>query len=336
MFTRNGWQSLGTLDRQLNLLLLANVAVVLLATLWSGGQFIGIDNLQSMCGQLPEMGLLAMGVALAMISGNGGIDLSGVALANLSGVVGALITPLLFDADQSPVTFSATLIFLALATGVLGGVINGFLIAKAQLTPILATLGTQLLFTGLAVVLTNGAALRLGYVEPLAALGNETLFWIPIPFIILLIITFGLGALLQRTPYGVWLYLMGTNRKAARYAGMPHVRMILITYGMCGMLASTAGILIAARTASVKWDYGSSYLLIAILIAVMAGIKPSGGHGRIACLFLSATALQLLSSAINMSGVPTFFGECIWGLLLLLFAASSKMQIGERKMQIGK
>lgn len=310
-------------DSQLNFLIVANTVVIVLATLWSGGQFIGIDNLQSMAGQLPELGLLAIGITLAMISGGGGIDLSGVALANLSSVIAALITPSLFDVDLSQASFAMAFICIALITGLLGGVFNGLLIAKAQLTPILATLGTQLVFTGIAVVWTNGSAVRIGYDEPLAMLGNETLFWIPIPFIIFLIVVLSLGLTLRRTPYGVRLYLMGTNREAARYAGIPTVRMLFITYGVCGMFAATAGVLIASRTASAKWDYGSSYLLIAILIAVMAGVKPSGGHGRISCLLLSATALQMLSSAFNLAGVSTFFGECIWGLLLLLFAASS-------------
>lgn len=317
------WRS----DRQLNFLVFANVIVIVLAALWSGGQFIGIDNLQSMAGQLPELGLLAIGIALTMISGNGGIDLSGIALANLSSVVAALMAPQLFDVDNSQSSYTTAFICIALTVGVLGGVFNGFLIAKLKLTPILATLGTQLLFTGIAVVLTGGAAVRIGYVEPLAAFGNETLLGVPIPFLLLLIVVLGLGWTLRRTPYGVRLYLMGTNPKAARYAGIPHVRMLLITYGTCGILAATAGVLIASRTASAKWDYGSSYLLVAILIAVMAGVKPSGGHGRISCIFFSATALQMLSSAFNLAGISTFFGECIWGLLLLLFAASSSFDL---------
>lgn len=326
----------GSWDGQLGFLVVANIVVIASATLWSGGAFIGIDNLQSMAGQLPELGLLAIGITLAMISGSGGIDLSGIALANLSGVAAALITPQLLDVDPSPVSYATAFICIALMTGMLGGAFNGFLIATVKLTPILATLGTQLLFTGIAVVLTNGTAVRIGYVEPLAALGNEALFEVPIPFLLFLTVALGLGWALRRTPYGVRLYLMGTNPRAARYAGIPPVRMLFITYGVCGMLAATAGVLIASRTASAKWDYGSSYLLIAILIAVMGGVRPSGGYGRISCLFFSATALQMLSSAFNLAGVSAFFGECIWGLLLLLFVASSRFDFERwRRPRIG-
>jgi len=78
----------------------------------------------------------------------------------------------------------------------------------------------------------------------------------------------------------------------------------------------------------VKWDYGQSYLLIAILITVMAGVKPEGGYGRMTCLFLSATALQLLSSMLNFAEVSNFFRDCAWGLLLLVFLAISRYDVG--------
>ena len=78
-------------DRQLNFLVGVNLLVVIVATWLSGGQFLDIDNLQSMGGQLPELGLLALGIMLSMVSGNGGIDLSGVGLANLSGMVAAML-----------------------------------------------------------------------------------------------------------------------------------------------------------------------------------------------------------------------------------------------------
>lgn len=314
-------------DPQLSFLLLVNLLVIAGATVWSGGQFASADNLQSMASQLPEIGLLAIGVMLTMISGNGGIDLSGAAMANLAGVVGALVAPQFVSPDDAPVLFTVLFAAVALVTGVVGGAFNGLLIARLGLTPILATLGTQLLFTGIAVVLTNGSAMRLGYVEPLSAIGNDTVLGIPIGFVLFFAATLLLGLVLGRSAYGVRLYLMGTNPKAARYAGISPTRVLLSTYILSSVLAALAGVLIASRTASVKWDYGGSYLLITILIAVMAGVRPSGGYGRMTCLFFSATALQVLSSAFNLVGISSFFRDCAWGLMLLLFLASSRFEI---------
>ncbi|CAB3750226.1 ABC transporter permease [Paraburkholderia solisilvae] len=308
-------------DRQLNFLVAVNLLVVLVAIGLSHGAFVGIDNLQSMGAQLPEIALLALGIMLSMLSGNGGIDLSGVGLANLSGMIAALIVPRFVSGDDSPALFTALFCAIVLAAGVLGGLLNGFIIARLKLTPILCTLGTQLLFTGFAVALSNGASVHVDYVEPLSDIGNGTFFQVPIQFCIFMVAVVLLGWLLRRTPFGLRLYLMGTNQRAAFYAGIPRERMLIITYTMCGVLASLAGLVSVSHTLSAKWDYGNSYLLIAILIAVMGGVNPAGGYGRIICVFFAATVLQFLSSLFNLLGVSQFFGDCAWGFLLLLSLA---------------
>ncbi len=308
-------------DRQLNFLLIVNVLVVLVATAMSHGQFVDIDNLQSMGSQLPELGLLALGIMLSMVSGNGGIDLSGVGLANLSSMAAALLVPKFVSADDSPLLYTAFFCAIVVTAGLLGGLLNGIVIARLRLTPILCTLGTQLLFTGVAVVLSNGASVHVDYVEPLSSIGNGTVFQVPVSFIVFGAAVVLLGWLLKRSPFGLRLYLMGTNPKAAFYAGIPRDRMLILTYAMCGVLASLAGLISATHTSSAKWDYGNSYLLIAILIAVMGGVNPAGGHGRIVCVFFAATVLQFLSSLFNLLGVSQFFGDCAWGFLLLLSLA---------------
>jgi simple sugar transport system permease protein len=311
-------------DRQLNFLLVTNLSVLVVATLMAGLDFIGLYNLQSMAAQVPELGLLALGVMLAMISGNGGIDLSGIALANLSGMIAGLLTALVVSPDDAPLMYTLLFLGIAVGVGLSGGMLNGVLIAWGGLTPILATLGTQLLFTGAAVVLTNGSALRLGYIEPLDDFGNATMLGIPLCFALFIAIAGLIAAVLRFTPFGAHLYLMGTNAKAARYAGIACQRVTFITYTVCGVLASVAGAIIAARTSSVKWDYGSSYVMISILIVVAAGVRPDGGYGRLICVVLSATALQLLSSMFNFLSVSNFFRDCAWGLMLLLFLAVSR------------
>ena len=314
-------------DRQLTFLVAMNVAIVLLATVASDGLFIDLDNLQSMGGQVSELGILSIAVMLAMISGNGGIDLSVVALANLAGVVAGLLVPHLFSPDDAPLAFTLAFTAIALLTGALGGLVNGLLIARARMTPILATLGTQLLYAGLAVGFTNGSAVRIGYVEALSAIGNETLAGVPIPFLIFAAIVFLVGVVLRHSPFGIRLFLMGTNPKAARYAGIPESRMLIVTYTVCGILAAIAGIIIASRTSSAKWDFGSSYLMIAILTVVMAGVKPEGGYGRALCLFFSAITLQVMSSTFNLIGISSFFRDLAWGAMLLISLASGRFDL---------
>ena len=224
---------------------------------------------------------------------------------------------------------------IAICTGMVGGVVNGLLISRLGLTPILCTLGTQLLFTGLAVVLSGGPSVRVGNADLLMEIGNGLWWGVPISFLIFLLIALLVGAVLKYSPFGIRLFLMGTNPKAARFAGFAQERLLITTYALCGVMAGVAGVLIASRNVNVKWDYGQSYLLIAILITVMAGVKPEGGYGRMTCLFLSTTALQLLSSMLNFLDVSNFFRDCAWGALLLIFLAFGRYELFARARKKG-
>ena len=104
--------------------------------------------------------------------------------------------------------------------------------------------------------------------------------------------------------------------------------MLIMTYTLAGILAAVAGVIIASRTSSAKWDFGSSYLMIAILTVVMAGVKPEGGYGRALCLLFSATLLQVMSSAFNLIGISSFFRDFAWGALLLISLATSRFNFG--------
>lgn len=166
-----------------------------------------------------------------------------------------------------------------------------------------------------------------GSPDLLSRIGNDMFLAVPISFLIFIAVALLIAAVVRFTPYGYWLMLMGTNPKAAVFAGFPRSGVLIATYATSGLLAGFAGIIIAARNVNVKFDYGSSYLLVAILIAVMAGVKPEGGYGRVICVVLSAIALQLMSSLLNFGGLSNFVRDFAWGLLLLAFLAVAKYDI---------
>lgn len=314
-------------DGQTVFLAMINVLVLATGAMLAGANFVDSYNLQIMSAQVPELGLLALGVTVAMISGNGGIDLSGIALANLASIVSYLAISRIIDPATAPLAFTCVFALAAIVVGVLGGLLNGLVIAYAKLTPLIATLGSQLVFTGIAVWLTGGSAVSLGYIPPLDNLGNMPVLGVPLCFALFILVAALLGFVLRHTPFGVKLMMMGSNDKAARYGGIPTRKMIVITYTIAGVLASVAGVIIAARNSSVKWDYGSSYVLIAILIAVLAGVRPEGGYGRVVSVVLAATALQMMSSMFNFMGISNFFRDLAWGVLLLALLASARIQL---------
>jgi len=316
-------------DNHIVFLLAANGVIVLLASLLSKGLFLSGDNFASMATQLPEVGLLALCILLTMVSGGGGIDLSIVATANLSAITAGLLSRRLFpDPDAANLGFTLTFLVIALAVGLACGLLNGLLVSRFNFAPILATLGTSLAFQGVGYVLTEGTAV-IGFSSGVQSLGSGTLGFVPVPLILFLGAAAGLAWILSSSRFGLRLYLMGTNSKAAHFAGIDTRTILLTTYALSGVLAALSGIVFGARANSVKVDYGSSYLLIAILIAVMGGVNPSGGYGKVLGLVLAAVALQFLSSTLNLLGLSNFLKDFTWGALLLLSIAltSSKLSV---------
>ena len=256
-------------------------------------------------------------MTLAMMTG--GIDLSVVGIANLSAVIAALILTEFADPNLS---IQASLLFLGFALGVslligaVAGLLNGTLVAFLGLPPILATLGSGLVFTGLAIALTGGSAV-MGFPEVVAWIGNTQVLGIPTPLLIFIVLAVALHILMTRTPFGLRISMYGTNPLAALYAAVDVNGMLLRVYTISGLFASVAGMVIMSRANSAKADYGSSYLLLAVLIAVLGGVNPYGGYGRVVGVVLAVLSMQFLSSGLNMLQVSNFARELIWGVLLL-------------------
>jgi len=170
---------------------------------------------------------------------------------------------------------------------------------------ILATLGTQQLFTGIAIGITAGrpqSRLSLLYSQ----IGNTEFFnFVPLPFVLYFLIAIVIGLILSRT-------------NAARFAGLNNASILLRTYMISGLLCSIAGLIMMARANSAKADYGAPYTLQCVLIAVLGGVDPNGGFEKIAGVTMAILILQFLSSGLNMfENVSNFCRDVIWGGVLI-------------------
>ena len=271
----------------------------------------------------PELGLLAIAMMVAMLTG--GIDLSVIGIANLSCILAGLFfhaagAPRGPELVNLPLPMVGLGVLLALCTGILAGAVNGFLITKLRITPILATIGTGQVFTGICLVLTGGPAV-VGFPALWGQIGNGTLLGIAVPLLVFLAVSALVWFLLTRTGFGIDLALIGTNARAAAFAGIRTGRRVFFSYVLTGALASLAGILLSGRTNAAKSDYGVSYLLQAVLIAVLAGTNPAGGRGNVVGVGLALLALMLLSSGLQMMRFSNFLVDLIWGGFLLLSIA---------------
>ncbi len=309
------------------------VAVFALMAALSPERFLSEGNLTSMAFQFPEFAILALAMTLTMMTG--GIDLSVVGVANLSAVVAATLlatfAPTGIGSLES-LPWLALAYASALAVGAVAGAINGLLVARLALPPILATLGSGLVFTGFAVALTGGSAV-MGFPESVAWLGNALLFGIPVPLIIFVLLAFALHILLTRTSFGLRATLYGANPLAALYAAIDTSKLLLRVYVMSGALAAIAGLVIMSRANSAKADYGSSYLLLAVLIAVLGGVNPYGGRGKVIGVVLAVLSMQFLSSGLNMLQVSNFARELIWGALLIVVMLINTVDWSQRRQK---
>lgn len=279
-------------------------------------KFLGKSNLQGMLIQIPEYGILAFGMMIAMIAG--GIDLSLVGIANLSGIVAAVVMLNLGGNDFSIVTA----ILAALSVGCVCGLFNGWIIGYLEIPAMLVTLCGLQLYTGIALIITKGPAIT-GLPESFSNIANGTIAGIPIGALVFVFITLILCYLLYSTVYGKCVYLMGTNMVTSRFSGINNLKITMLTYAISGVFGSLAGILMASHYNSAKSDYGSSYTLLTLLIAVLGGVNPNGGRGKVQGVVMSIILLQLVSSSFNILRVNAFVKTFAWGLILLLIMTAT-------------
>lgn len=295
------------------------IFVFILCSVLKPHLFLRWSNIMSMCRQFPEYGIMAIGISLTLLTG--GIDLSTVYTANLASIISATFMLSVIN-DQTSHGLTILLILIAciisLCIGVICGMINGLLISKIGIPPILATLGTQQLFWGLAIVFSNGKTIS-GLPMTFFKMGNAKLFgFLPVSLIIFIALAIIVNFVLTKSKLGARLYLLGSNPTAARFAGLNCDRLIITTYGISGFLASISGLIMMASTNSAKADFGSPYTMQCILIAVMGGISPNGGVGNLKGVVLVVFILQMLSSTLNMfENVSNFYRDIIWGAALI-------------------
>jgi simple sugar transport system permease protein len=322
-------------DITLYFIILVLVFAVLSAVMPS--KFLRLTNIQSMLFQIPEFGILALGMMVTILTG--GIDLSIISTANLAGVAAALVLTNLGGTEAtgwSMFSVIALAIITAVATGTVCGLFNGTLVAIVGLSPILATLGTMKLYEGISLVITKGAAI-LQFPEPFLFIGSGTLSIVPVPIIIFAGCAVAMFIFLNKTRLGFSIYMVGENPTASRFSGLNN-RMILIkTYMISGLLAGVATVIMISRVNSIKVGYGFSYLLQAVLVAILGGVSPTGGKGTVRGVVLGIFILQFISSGFNIIGFSNFFRNVIWGGMLILVTVMNiiiTMSIESRRQKL--
>lgn len=291
--------------------------------------FLNPVNLSNIMIVSPEIGVLSVAMMLAMLTG--GIDLSIVAIANLSAITITTIYSEMAAIDQEQASSLVFVIIgLGLLVGLCAGLLNGVLISYVGIAPILATLGTMQIFNGIAIVWTGGKTLY-GAPEHLSMLGKVGILNVPFLFLAFVLISIVVALFLNKSSLGRKTQLLGSNPVAATYSGINPRLVLMSTYVLTGFLGGIAGILFLVRNPTSSADYGSSYVLLVIVIAVLGGTNPNGGFATVAGVVLATLALQTLASGFSAIRLSAYEYAIAQGTILISVMILDQLSINRRR-----
>lgn len=290
-------------------------ALIILFALLLGEKLFNATAIRSMAFQLPELGILSLAMMIPLLSG--GLDLSIIATADLSALAAAyLFTHFGTGGGAGAVVWNIVALLAAFGVAGIIGLLNGYVIAYLGVSPILATLGTMTFVKGVAIGLTHGGVIS-GFPPFMVFIGNGSILHVPVVLIVLALVAVPVSLMLTRTPFGQKVAMLGSNEQAVRYSGIDTRRVLMGVYLLSALLSAVAGLIMMARFNSANAAYGESYLLVTILAAVLGGIDPAGGFGKVSGLVLSLIVLQLVSTAANLLNISQFLSLALWGAVLL-------------------
>ena len=256
------------------------------------------------------LALVALGQSLVILCGGAGIDLSVGGAMSLTAVLVALAAK-----AGSPGWALPT---LCLLIGGLLGALNGVIVTRVRILPLITTLGTFYLYSGLAVALTGGAATG-NAPAWMIEWGRGQIGAIPLPFLTTALPTFLIAAvLLGATAWGRWVYAMGFNEASARLCGVPVDRTRALVYTISGACAGTAALVSMSWLGSARPNIGANLELTSLAAAMLGGIAIFGGRGGVVGVLAAVVLLVTLQTGLLQLNVNTTWQVGVVGVLLIL------------------
>lgn len=302
--------------------LAVSAAIYVGAILLSGqAQYLLPENLVSVLGRAVALGLTAVGQTLAILVAS--IDLSVAALISASAVLASVV----MDGDPAMVVPG---VLAVLALGAVVGLVNGLLVAKARVNPLIATLGMALVIQGgLSAVVSNFA----GAVPPAFQLLDQgSLLGVPAGLVLLLAVAAAASLMLNLTRFGSDVFAAGGNPEAARLAGIRTGRTVVGAHVLCSLCAALAGLYLAARLGSgAPWiGRDGVYDLESIAVAVIGGTVLAGGRGGVWGTLAGVAVFAMIDSLFNILGVDAFAKQVFRGVIIV--AAVAAYAAGTRRL----
>jgi ribose/xylose/arabinose/galactoside ABC-type transport system permease subunit len=298
--------------------LLTTLILALIIISFFNPNYLSVDNLLVVALQVSFVGIAAIGTAYLIISGN--VDLSIGSQYALCAVASAMLARSL----PSPLAWIAGILL-----GALLGLINGLLVWRISISPIIITLGMLTIFRGIALRLTNGFGVR-GVPKSFCWLGQVHWLALPMPVWVLLAIGCVAQLILSFTRQGRHLLAFGGNKEAAQAFGIDGRRLLLLIFALNGSLVGTSAVLAASRFGSAAPTFGTGFELDVIAAVILGGVVFTGGEGSIVGVLMAVLLLGVINSGLISIGIDPHYANAVKGLALI-FAVTLDQLIQERQ-----
>lgn len=299
-----------TLDRILRhetvLAVLLAAALVVLAG--QSSHFLTTDNLLNQGRLMSEVGLVALPMTFVIVTG--GIDLSVGSIFGLA----AILLGVFWHNLGLPLPLA---MLLAILVGAMAGLVNGVIITRFRVPPLIATLATLALYRGLAEGISQARSVR-GYPDWFFVLGQGDVLGVPTQLWILLLLTVAAAVLLGLTTFGRTVYAIGSNEVAARFSGLKVDRAKLLIYAGSGLISGLAAVIFVSRVSTTRSDMGTGLELDVITAVVLGGTSIFGGRGTIIGTALGLALMQAMKNGLALAGVKGDGTIVVIGVVLIV------------------
>lgn len=292
--------------------------VIVVFAIFAHPMFLTDKNLINLLMQISVNGIVAVGMTLVIITG--GFDLSVGSVMAMSGVIAMKALP----AGIVPAVLAG------LAVGVVVGCINGGLIAYVGINPFIATLGSMAFVRGLALGLTDSRPISYVNMDYI----NMGLSFLPVVVCALLIAV--MEFYIRQTRSGHNIYIYGSNREAGFLAGIDMRKTLFITYFLCSVTASIAGIFLSARLGTGSPVIAEDAALLAIAAVILGGTSLTGGSGGVLRTLTGILILGVLTNIMNLIGVTSYLQIVIKGLLVVAVVALDAPALKKSALKVRK
>ena len=305
------------------------VCFILILSILRPKAFLSLNNFSNVLWSVSVIGIMVSGTIFVFLMG--GIDLSIAKLCAFTAVVVVEVTHMMGDTPNAVAIGVAA----ALCTGILAGLLHGFIITTFHIPAFLVTFATQSIFLGLAMVLTNNKIISCT-VPAFTAIGAKKILGFPMPVYFMLIIAIISWFVLRKTVFGRYVYAVGGNPVASEISGINVKRTSIICYIMSGFTTALGGIVLASMTQQASSSLGSGYTNDVITAGVIGGVSLLGGEGTVPGAIFGAVLMGLLNNGLNLMSVPSTHAGLVKGLVIIIAVAFDAMQHADQSRKKAK